>query len=539
MPLNVTGGVPPYTRTLSTCSLPPGLSIFGTTITGTPTTAGVYSATLLVRDSDQPVQTGTLSVALRITSGLTISTTSLPTAYPNAPYTVSLVPTGGNAPYRWNLIAGQLPTGLSFSAEGILQGTPSAQGSYSISVAVTDSTNQRTNATFTLTVASLAITTTALPSATPQTPYSTVLEATGGAVPYRWTIISGTLPAGLTLTPEGLIFGTPTAVTKNVITFQVTDSNAATASISLEAIVALPNLGALRLGSLSDPIKPATQTPITITIDTTATIDLNGTLSLQLAPLASGHEDDGAVLLRANGSAGRAILFTIPTGSKTAVFESGAVRLQSGTLAGALTLTASMPLGQTPPTATAVTHIVAAAPVITSAKVTRRDTYSLEIEAVCYSTTAEIHTANFAFAGTGTLPPPQTINVQALFNSWYMSQVGNQKGGVFTYTQKFNFTALATGLMSVNITLTNAIAPSTEFQTYLLAEIIMPTFIALISFAFFLIAIVTILVRRDRRERDQDRRSRARSIVKLDMENTELAAQNTRYFRRLRGSASK
>jgi hypothetical protein len=291
-----------------------------------------------------------------------------------------------------------------------------------------------------------------------------VLEATGGLAPYRWTITGGALPAGLTLTPEGLISGTPTGVTKVTVAFHVTDANSATASATFDIVIALPNLGSLRFGSLTDPINPATQTPIALTIGAAAPIDLTGTLSLQLTPSPAGLDDDAATLLRADGSASRALSFTIPTGSQAAVFDTGKAQLQSGTLAGSLTLSATIPIGQNPPTATAITHVVASAPVIANAKVTARDHYTLELEIAGYSTTAEVHTANFAFAGTGTLPPPQTLNVQALFDSWYLSQTGKQKGGVFTYTQKFNFTAPADGLTSVTITLTNAIAPSTPYQ---------------------------------------------------------------------------
>ena len=54
--------------------------------------------------------------------------------------------------------------------------------------------------------------------------YSQILEATGGRTFYRWTIISGTLPEGLTMDPRGEIAGTPTAVGTFPLTFQLTDS---------------------------------------------------------------------------------------------------------------------------------------------------------------------------------------------------------------------------------------------------------------------------------------------------------------------------
>lgn len=55
------------------------------------------------------------------------------------------------------------------------------------------------------------ITTTSVPAAIPGTPYSEQLEATGGATPYKWKKIAGSLPKGLTVPRRGLLSGTPLA----------------------------------------------------------------------------------------------------------------------------------------------------------------------------------------------------------------------------------------------------------------------------------------------------------------------------------------
>jgi Putative Ig domain len=77
----------------------------------------------------------------------------------------------------------------------------------------------------------LKITTTSLPNGTLGVPYpATKLQATGGVLPYTWslTAASGPLPAGLTLDPDGTISGTPTGTTTGPfsITVQVADSEA-------------------------------------------------------------------------------------------------------------------------------------------------------------------------------------------------------------------------------------------------------------------------------------------------------------------------
>ena len=81
-----------------------------------------------------------------------------------------------------------------------------------------------------------SITTATLNAGIVGTPYSQSLAASGGTSPYTWSITSGALPAGLTLT-NGVISGTPTAVGSSAITVKVVDSAAATASVNLTLLV--------------------------------------------------------------------------------------------------------------------------------------------------------------------------------------------------------------------------------------------------------------------------------------------------------------
>jgi len=72
----------------------------------------------------------------------------------------------------------------------------------------------------------LRITTTALPSGVEGQPYFASLAASGGAVPYSWSVMGGRLPPGLSLDADsGAIVGTPARVEKFSVTVRVTDSS--------------------------------------------------------------------------------------------------------------------------------------------------------------------------------------------------------------------------------------------------------------------------------------------------------------------------
>ena len=81
----------------------------------------------------------TQSLTLTVNASLAVTTTSLPSAVLGVAYSVQLAATGGVAPYTWAISAGSLPTGLTLSSTGLLSGTPTASGSFTFTVQVTDS----------------------------------------------------------------------------------------------------------------------------------------------------------------------------------------------------------------------------------------------------------------------------------------------------------------------------------------------------------------------------------------------------------------
>jgi hypothetical protein len=144
--VQVTGGQAPFTFSISSGSIPNGLTLDAVTgtIKGTPAVAGLFSFTVLVTDSTGNFNSsGACGINVLASSGqinpLTL-TCAGGTGTANVPYSSQFVATGGTAPYTFAVTSGTLPKGLTLSKTGALTGTPTTAGTYSFSVTVTDST---------------------------------------------------------------------------------------------------------------------------------------------------------------------------------------------------------------------------------------------------------------------------------------------------------------------------------------------------------------------------------------------------------------
>ncbi len=67
----------------------------------------------------------------------------------------------------------------------------------------------------------LQVCTRSLPGAIADHQYRAELKATGGFAPYSWSLVSGGLPAGLSFSPQGILFGAPAAPGTYQLTFSV------------------------------------------------------------------------------------------------------------------------------------------------------------------------------------------------------------------------------------------------------------------------------------------------------------------------------
>ena len=231
--LTSTGGTGAKTWDISSGALPTGLSLSSSgVISGTPTTTGTSSPTLRVRDSGNPQNTATksLSITINLPAPPNITMTTLPPGSFNAAYNQTVSVTGGIGPLVWGVTSGALPPELNLNpSNGNISGTATSTGSFRFTLRVTDSIPQFDEQTFTLRIDSQTppeINAFTLPTGTVNQPYpNTQLTATGGTLPYTWTVTPALAGGTLTLDPStGVISGTPTSGQVTTHTFRVTDS---------------------------------------------------------------------------------------------------------------------------------------------------------------------------------------------------------------------------------------------------------------------------------------------------------------------------
>ena len=231
---NATGGTGSYA--FSSSNLPPGLAFNGPTLTGTPSTVGTYSFSVVAKDAGGITSSTTYSLVVTgPSSPLTITGGALTGGTFGAAYSQTLTATGGAPAYAWAITGGALPPGLSLNgSSGTISGTPSMPGIFTFTAQATDGAKSAASAPFTITIAPPPLTLTGLPLPNGivgiQYPLQ-VLNSAGGTAPYTYTIGSGSLPPGLTLA-NGEISGTPTASGTNNFSLTLTDSSTPALSLT-------------------------------------------------------------------------------------------------------------------------------------------------------------------------------------------------------------------------------------------------------------------------------------------------------------------
>ncbi len=342
------GGNPPYTYKLSQ-PLPGGLT--GTaTAPASGSTLYTYNVTGTLSFSDYGTQTFTITAvdsSMNMSPPQTVTVTITPVplglscnanveAIAGQPFLQTCFGTGGAPPYSF--AATGLPSGLTINtATGIISGTPATAAQSTVSLTLNDSSGQNASETLNFSVinSKLALVCDFSASLVTGAPFSTACKTYGGTGPFAYSVLAGTLPAGLTLSAStGAVTGSPTTAGPVTFTLQVTDSEAPAAS-ARQTVSVLVNPTALTILTASLP------TPNSALPYAALPIAAGGTppysYSISAGALPSGLQQDtstGAITSVSGGTlATGAYSFTVQV---TDAASATATQTYSGTISAAL-----------------------------------------------------------------------------------------------------------------------------------------------------------------------------------------------------------
>jgi streptogramin lyase len=399
--------------------------------------------------------------------------------------------TQGTPPYTLSA-SGNPPPGLTINpATGAISGTLTTAGTFTFNVVVTDGSTPpltgQQSYTFTVTPLPLGITCNT-PTAYLYTAYAAASQgangclAANGTPPYKYTLISGTLPAGLILQAgTGTIAGTPTALGSFPISAQVTDSSTPVMTASMTSTIQV-QYGAITsaggpLFTLSAPpnyLNPGGAAGgLTLTANEALRAAVTGTVTLtftdyNLPPNTPiGYVDPAMQFVDGNGNGtGQMYNFTIPSGSTSITLPGFNVGTVAGSIAIAITADG---IGQQ--TGGQVTVPNTAPPVIDAGSVQFANITStgFDLEFLGTSATRSLSTATITLnpkpgnqiVGQSTF----TVDVSQALNAWFSSSASLPYGGRFSLTVPFQFSgdvkAIASATVTVSATLGNPSQPVT------------------------------------------------------------------------------
>jgi hypothetical protein len=472
------------TAVFTTASTLPGGLVLGANgnLAGTPTQTGSFPIVVTVTDSNGCTGTSATYTLVIGCQTITVNNPATTTGTANAPFSQTFTQTNGLAPVTFSLASGTLPAGLTLASNGVLSGTPTQTGSFPITVTATDKNGcSGTSATYNLTIGCQTITVTnpTNTTGTVNAPFSEQFTQSGAIGTATFTTVSP-LPNGITLSPAGLLSGTPTQPGTFPIVVTVTDANGCTGtSATYNLIIACQVITVTNPATTSGPAgSPFSETFTQTGAIGTVTFTLaSGTLptGLTLAPtgVLSGTPTQGGTfpitvtVTDSNGCTGTSAIYnltiTCPTitvtnpsnanGTANSVFsetftQTGGIApiawsLASGTLPAGLTLNPSTGVISGTPTQTGPFPITVTATDANGCSGTS-GTYTITIACQIITVVNPSNangTANSAFSETftqtggigtitwsiasGTLPAGLTLNPATGVISGTPTQTGN------------------------------------------------------------------------------------------------------------------
>lgn len=178
--VTTSGGVSPYTYTISAGSLPTGLSLNSETgeISGTPTAVDTYVFTVTSTDSNYPnINTVSSDYSIVVSGPLTLTPTTLPQGTVGAVYSQDIDVNSTATPINYTVSSGTLPIGLTLNATtGVISGTPTTSGTYPFTITATDASANTGSRGYAVVISMCVNSTTTLP-------FNLTNEATGTSAP--------------------------------------------------------------------------------------------------------------------------------------------------------------------------------------------------------------------------------------------------------------------------------------------------------------------------------------------------------------------
>ncbi len=244
--LTASGGITAYTFTVSAGALPAGLSLSSSgLLSGTPTTPG--STAVTIRAADGHGCPGTITYTIVIAAAtcpvVSVAPVGLPSGMQGVAYSRTITASGGTGAYTFVVLSGTLPAGLTLSSGGVLSGSPTTLGSSTATIQATDGSGCPGVTAYTIVIASatcpvITVTPSTLPTGTVGAAYSQLSTASGGTGAYTFTVLSGALPLGLTLSSGGVLSGTPTTAGSILVTIEATDGSACPGTTAYTIVIA-------------------------------------------------------------------------------------------------------------------------------------------------------------------------------------------------------------------------------------------------------------------------------------------------------------
>jgi hypothetical protein len=264
------GGCEPYFRfSVLGGALPPGISLSpGGLLSGTPAAAGTWRFRVRAQDLDASAGGPDWCIAagqvdgefvVTVQPGVLVTTEAAEPATLGAAYDLTLVAQttsglnqlapmpgcapnelpSGSCPVTWAIVQGQLPAGLALiPVTGRIWGTPTDEGTFPFVVRALLDDGRAGTRSLTIAVRQPLAVDAGAPLAGPGAPtvwevgvpFAARLAASGGTGTYSWSLASGALPPGLTLTADGAVTGTPRAAGSFRATIRLEDSEGRTAA---------------------------------------------------------------------------------------------------------------------------------------------------------------------------------------------------------------------------------------------------------------------------------------------------------------------